>query len=209
MLTTNKKGFTLIELLIVITIIGLLSGVVIAVINPAKQQARAKDGSLRAGVGKMGIAIDAYYSAKGVVPNATNFIADLQGVDTSNTTQGYDSDNNSNNGTQWVVGANSQNTSYSYAYIKMPGVPVNSNFLSGRVLYYGYPGTGVYSGCLIARANESDNNQDYIVYARGGPAKLCRVTKLYTPPTGSPYYAVSYACNAALNKTSYGTCKVD
>jgi len=39
----HLKAFTLIELLIVIGIIGILSGIVIAVINPEKQRGRARD----------------------------------------------------------------------------------------------------------------------------------------------------------------------
>jgi len=53
MLKINNKGFTLIELLIVIAIIGILAGIVIGVINPARQRRKANEAVLRANVGKM------------------------------------------------------------------------------------------------------------------------------------------------------------
>ena len=40
---THKEGFTLIELLIVISIIGILAGVILAVINPVKQRQKANE----------------------------------------------------------------------------------------------------------------------------------------------------------------------
>lgn len=38
----SNKGFTLLELLIVVLIIGILSGVIISVVNPVAQQNRAE-----------------------------------------------------------------------------------------------------------------------------------------------------------------------
>ncbi|PIS23157.1 hypothetical protein COT49_01515 [candidate division WWE3 bacterium CG08_land_8_20_14_0_20_40_13] len=53
MKTNNGNGFTLIELLIVIAIIGILAGLVIAVINPQRQLQRAKEGVTRANLAKI------------------------------------------------------------------------------------------------------------------------------------------------------------
>jgi len=53
------SGFTLIELLIVIVIIGILAGVLITVINPARQQTRARETVLRSTVEKGCLALHA------------------------------------------------------------------------------------------------------------------------------------------------------
>ncbi len=58
-LLKSNSGFTLIELLIVIVIIGILAGVVLSVINPAKQQRKAKEASMRATVEKVCLALHA------------------------------------------------------------------------------------------------------------------------------------------------------
>jgi prepilin-type N-terminal cleavage/methylation domain-containing protein len=61
----NKKkitvlpGFTLIELLIVIVIIGILAGVLLTVIDPAKQQRKARETVLRSTVEKGCLALHA------------------------------------------------------------------------------------------------------------------------------------------------------
>ena len=48
----TKKGFTLIELLIVIAVIGILAGIVLAVINPVQQRERAQEATGRSFLGK-------------------------------------------------------------------------------------------------------------------------------------------------------------
>lgn len=55
----RQKGFTLIELLIVIVIIGILAGVILAVINPAEQRKKASEGVLRANTDKLCTALHA------------------------------------------------------------------------------------------------------------------------------------------------------
>jgi len=54
----GRKGFTLIELLIVIVIIGILAGVVLVVLNPAKQQRKASESVLAASVNKLCLALN-------------------------------------------------------------------------------------------------------------------------------------------------------
>ncbi len=53
----TQKGFTLIELLIVIVIIGILAGIVIAVIDPAASQRKAAESVIRANVDKACLAL--------------------------------------------------------------------------------------------------------------------------------------------------------
>ena len=72
-LRKDAKGFTLIELLIVIVIIGILAGVLVAVINPAAQQNRARDATVQAGLNKMALAVGSFNSAYGRLPTNTEF----------------------------------------------------------------------------------------------------------------------------------------
>ncbi len=74
----NQKGFTLIELLIVIVIIGILAGVLIAIINPAQQQNRAKDAGVQATINKVGLAVEGFISAYGRAPNDVELMGSLQ-----------------------------------------------------------------------------------------------------------------------------------
>lgn len=62
------KGFTLIELLLVVTLIGILSGLVISVINPTKQRNRAEDGVIRANLEEAIQGVEAYKAAEGTYP---------------------------------------------------------------------------------------------------------------------------------------------
>ena len=64
----TEVGFTLIELLIVIAIIGILTGVVLVVINPIGAQNRAHDGVRRSNVAKLAQAAEAYNAAEGSYP---------------------------------------------------------------------------------------------------------------------------------------------
>ncbi len=71
------KGFTLIELLIVIVIIGILAGVVLQILNPARQQNRARDGVTRASMNKVALSVGAVMSAYGQYPAGTEVVAEL------------------------------------------------------------------------------------------------------------------------------------
>lgn len=74
----NSQGFTLVELLIVIVIIGILAGVLIAVINPSQQANRAKDAGVQASINKVALATEGFISAYGRTPNGAEFIGGLQ-----------------------------------------------------------------------------------------------------------------------------------
>lgn len=62
---SHKSAFTLIELLIVIVIIGILSGVVLVVINPQRIINRAKDSQIKGAMRKMAMILSAEYNSTG------------------------------------------------------------------------------------------------------------------------------------------------
>lgn len=68
----SESGFTLVELLIVIVIIGILASVVLSVINPARQQQRAKEAVLKSTVNKMCLAMYSCASATGTLASCYN-----------------------------------------------------------------------------------------------------------------------------------------
>lgn len=63
-----KTGFTLIELLLVIAVIGVLSGVVLNVIDVDKTKGKARDGVRISNMGKLVQALEAYCIAEEVCP---------------------------------------------------------------------------------------------------------------------------------------------
>lgn len=63
-----STGFTLIELLIVVSVIGILAGIVITVLNPNVQRNRARDGVRVGNVSKIAQAVEAYNAAEGSYP---------------------------------------------------------------------------------------------------------------------------------------------
>jgi prepilin-type N-terminal cleavage/methylation domain-containing protein len=73
----QQKGFTLIELLIVIVIIGILAGVLIAIIDPTKQQNRARDANVQATMNKAVLATASFNSAYGRYPDGIELIDSL------------------------------------------------------------------------------------------------------------------------------------
>lgn len=70
-LKNKVGGFTLIELLIVISIIGIFSGIIFNTINVGKQRARATDALKRSTVDKLSEAIASYRMAEGLYPPCT------------------------------------------------------------------------------------------------------------------------------------------
>ncbi len=90
----TSSGFTLIELLIVIVIIGIMAGIVLLLINPARQQRKSKETILKANTNKLCLALYACSTTAGDVTQCDSFvgtelasdIADLRGAaaDTAN-----------------------------------------------------------------------------------------------------------------------------
>lgn len=70
---TNQKGFTLIELLVVIAIIGILSSVVLASLNSAREKAR--DAKRISDMKQIQIALELYYDINGIYPNIIAYVS--------------------------------------------------------------------------------------------------------------------------------------
>ena len=91
----SLRGFTLIELLVVIAIIGILSSVVLASLNSARQKGR--DAKRISDVKQLQLALELYYDANGQYPATTSvatlvtpgYIAQLPTDPTGNTPYSY------------------------------------------------------------------------------------------------------------------------
>lgn len=64
----GRAGFTLVELLVVISLVGILAGVAIAIINPTRQRAIAEDGVRQANLNKYAMGVEAYANYYGRYP---------------------------------------------------------------------------------------------------------------------------------------------
>ncbi|KKS16913.1 MAG: hypothetical protein UU77_C0010G0028 [candidate division WWE3 bacterium GW2011_GWC1_41_7] len=64
----KQYGFTMMELLIVISLIGILSGVMLNVVSSTKQKQRAEDAVKRTNIEKIVAGVEAYRSGQGYYP---------------------------------------------------------------------------------------------------------------------------------------------
>lgn len=69
MFKNSARGFTLIELLVVIAIIGILSSVVLASLNDARQKSR--DAKRIADIKQLQLALELFYDSNGSYPSTT------------------------------------------------------------------------------------------------------------------------------------------
>ncbi len=81
-----RKGFTLIELLVVISIIGLLSSIVLASLNTARQ--KAEIAKVASEMKSIQLALELYYDSNNEYPN--NPLSDVNPYSTGNFTSGLD-----------------------------------------------------------------------------------------------------------------------
>lgn len=72
----TKKGFTLIELLVVIAIIGILSSVVLASLNSARQKSR--DARRVSDIKQLQLALELYFDTAGTYPAALSALVPAQ-----------------------------------------------------------------------------------------------------------------------------------
>jgi len=80
-------GFTLIELLIAISLIGILTGVLLVVINPRGIQAKARDSQRVSDLAKVKVALENYFSDNRAYPIKTSWVlvdTDLTSILVSN-----------------------------------------------------------------------------------------------------------------------------
>ncbi len=80
-LAKKQTGLTLIELLLVIAIIGIMSGILVGVINPQRQRNIALDGVARANLTKTCAAIEAYYEGENEIYPEESTAADKNPLD--------------------------------------------------------------------------------------------------------------------------------
>jgi prepilin-type N-terminal cleavage/methylation domain-containing protein len=73
MFKRSSRGFTLIELLVVIAIIGILSSVVLASLNDARQKSR--DAKRVADIKQLQLALELYFDSNGTYPSSTSQLA--------------------------------------------------------------------------------------------------------------------------------------
>lgn len=72
-LTHRNRGFTLIELLVVIAIIGILSSIVLASLNSARQKSR--DARRIGDIKQLQLALEMYYDSNNGYPSSTSALA--------------------------------------------------------------------------------------------------------------------------------------
>ena len=81
------RGFTLIEILVAIAMIGILSGVVVGLLNPSEQFKRTRDAGRKSDLSQLQSALALYYADHGGYPPATGAAGDQ--IDWGSSSQKY------------------------------------------------------------------------------------------------------------------------
>ena len=76
-----KNGFTLVELLVVIAIVGIMSGMMITAINPAKQFAKGRDATRKKDLAVLAAGLEQIYSKTNKYPVSENEAAGYESLD--------------------------------------------------------------------------------------------------------------------------------
>lgn len=160
MTTRNQKGFTLIELLIVIVIIGILAGIVITILNPVKQQNRARDGVIVATMNKISADVKSYgnsdISGTGTLPTCAQLVGTTAGTCT--------------NGSLQNIATCPCAQAAGSADFTINGVGTGSTVLTGQgTAYTGFQyrtagAAPTQTFCISAVANEQSSGSSYIKY---------------------------------------------
>lgn len=119
MTTQRTRGFTLIELLVVIAIIGILSSVVLASLNSARQKGR--DARRVSDIKQIQLALELYYDAHSNYPTAlsaanlvtapNNYIATIPTDPTTSAAYSYAALGSGTTCSSYHIGATLENTS--------------------------------------------------------------------------------------------------
>lgn len=67
-----QSGFTLVELIVVISIVGIMGGMLIAVLNPIAQLQKSADAKRKSDLSQISKALEAYYSDHGKYPGTND-----------------------------------------------------------------------------------------------------------------------------------------
>ncbi|MCW9054439.1 MAG: prepilin-type N-terminal cleavage/methylation domain-containing protein [Candidatus Pacebacteria bacterium] len=111
----NKQGFTLIELLVVIAIIGILSSVVLASLNSAREKAR--DARRISDVKQLQLALELYFDSNANYPTSTaslvsTYIAAIPTDPQSGSAYSYAALGSGSTCSSYHLGATLENTSH-------------------------------------------------------------------------------------------------
>ena len=161
----GSLGFTLIELIIVIGIIGILAGMIMLVLDPAKQLQKARDGQRKADLGQIQSALEFYRSDIGRYPTTSGTTYQLNSTTACMTSQSFTGTVGSNTITYLKkIPCDSKGTSYynggNYYYYSSDG----KTYSLAACLENGSDTQGVSSAPSPAGSGSCSSNLYFIAY---------------------------------------------